>query len=239
MALTDVSVRTAKARPKAYKLSDGGGLFLLVSPSGGKLWRMKYRHLGKEQLLSIGKYPDLGLKEARKARDAARNQIAEGLNPAFEKKREAIAALVGAANTFKAVADEYIEKRIQEGLKTITTDKAKWLLAQLEPALGSRPIADIEPFELLAVLKKVEASGRLETARRLLAFSGRIFRYAVATTRARRNIAADLQGALTAPVVKHHAAILDPVGVGALLRAIDGFDGHPTTQWALRLAPPP
>ena len=237
MALTDVSVRTAKARPKAYKLSDGGGLFLLVSPSGGKLWRMKYRHLGKEQLLSIGKYPDLGLKEARKARDAARNQIAEGLNPAFEKKREAIAALVGAANTFKAVADEYIEKRIQEGLKTITTDKAKWLLAQLEPALGSRPIADIEPFELLAVLKKVEASGRLETARRLLAFSGRIFRYAVATTRARRNIAADLQGALTAPVVKHHAAILDPVGVGALLRAIDGFDGHPTTQWALRLAP--
>ena len=105
------------------------------------------------------------------------------------------------------------------------------------PDLGERPIAEIEPFELLAVLKKVEASGRLETAKRLLAFAGRVFRYAVATTRAKRNVAADLQGALVAPKVKHHAAIIEPGAVGALLRAIDGFDGQPVTLWALRLAP--
>lgn len=237
MALSDAAIRAAKPAAKAYKLFDGGGLFLLVNPSGGKLWRLKYRHLGKEQALALGRYPDVGLKDARERREEARKMVAAGLNPSFEKKRAAIAASVGAANTFKAIADELIDKRSREGLKAITTDKAKWLLAQLEPALGSRPIAEIEPYELLAVLKKVELSGRHETANRLLAFSGRVFRYAVATTRASRNIAADLQGALISPKVKHHAAILDPDGVGGLLRAIDGFDGLPTTKWALQLAP--
>jgi integrase len=237
MALSDAAIRAAKAKPKQYKLHDEGGLFLLVRSSGGKLWQLKYRHLGKEQLLSVGIYPDVGLKEARKRRDAAREMIASGLNPAFEKKRAAVAASVGAANTFKAVADEYIAKRKQEGVKEVTADKARWLLGQLEPALGGRPIAEIEPYELLAVLKKVELSGRHETAKRLLAFSGRIFRFGVATTRARRNIAADLQGALVSPTVKHHAAILEPKAVGGLLRAIDGFDGHPLTRWALQLAP--
>lgn len=237
MALSDTGIRSAKAKPKQYKLYDEGGLFLIVKPSGGKLWRFKYRHMGKEQQLSLGTFPDVGLKEARKRRDEARAQMARGLNPAFEKKREAAALSVSAANTFKAVADELIAKREQEGLKEITTGKARWLLSQLEPAIGQRPISDIEPYELLAILKKVELSGRHETAKRLLAFSGRVFRFAVATTRARRNIAADLQGALVSPKVKHHAAIIDPRGVGALLRAIDGFDGQPTTLWALQLAP--
>lgn len=237
MALSDTRIRAAKAGSVQYKLYDEGGLFLIVKPSGGKLWRLKYRHQGKEQQLSIGVFPAVGLKDARKRRDEARALIAKGLSPAFEKKREAAAASVSAANTFKAVADEYIAKREQEGLKKITTAKAQWLLAQLEPAIGARPIADIEPYELLAILKKVELSGRHETAKRLLAFSGRVFRFAVATTRARRNIAADLQGALVSPKVKHHAAIIDPKGVGALLRAIDGFDGQPTTLWALQLAP--
>ena len=237
MALSDASVRGAKPRATQFKLFDEGGLFLIVRPSGGKLWRLKYRHLGKEQQLSVGVFPDVSLKEARKRRDAAREQIANGLNPSFERKRAAVAALVGAANTFKAVADEFIAKREQEGVKGITADKARWLLALLEPALGNRPIAKIEPYELLAVLKKVELSGRHETAKRLLSFAGRVFRFAVATTRARRNIAADLQGALVSPVVKHHAAILDPKAVGGLLRAIDGFDGHPLTRWALQLAP--
>ena len=237
MALSDAGIRSAKAGPKQYKLYDEGGLFLIVKPSGGKLWRLKYRHMGKEQQLSVGVFPDVGLKDARKRRDDARAQIARGLSPAFEKKREAAAASVSAANTFKAVADELIAKREQEGLKAITTAKARWLLSQLEPAIGQRPISDIEPYELLAILKKVELSGRHETAKRLLAFSGRVFRFAVATTRARRNIAADLQGALISPKVKHHAAIIDPKGVGALLRAIDGFDGQPTTLWALKLAP--
>jgi len=237
MALSDAAIRAAKSANKQFKLYDEGGLFLIVKPSGGKLWRLKYRHLGKEQQLSIGRYPDVGLKDARDRRDEARKLIASGKNPTFEKRRAAVAASVGAANTFSAIADELIAKREREGLKDITTGKARWLLSLLAPDLGCRPIADMEPFELLAAVKKVESSGRLETAKRLLAFSGRVFRYAVATTRARHNIAADLQGALVAPKVKHHAAIIDPKGVGALLRAIDGFEGQPVTLWALRLAP--
>lgn len=237
MALSDAAIRAAKAGATQFKLFDEGGLFLIVRPSGGKLWRLKYRHQGKEQQLSIGRYPDVGLKEARERRDQARKQIAAGVNPAFEKKRAAIAASISAANTFKAVAEEFIAKREREGVKDITTVKARWLLALLESGVGERPIAEIEPYELLAVLKRIELSGRHETAKRLLAFAGRVFRYAVATARAQRNVAADLQGALIAPKAKHHAAIIDPKGVGALMRAIDGFEGHPMTLWALRLAP--
>ncbi len=237
MGLSDASVRAAKARPSQYKLFDEGGLFVIVRPTGGKLWRLKYRHAGKEQQLSIGVFPDVGLKEARQRRDEARKQIAAGLNPSFEKKRAAVAASIGAANTFQAVAEEFIAKREREGIKGITADKARWLLGQLESALGSRPVAEIEPYELLAVLKKVELSGRYETAKRLLAFAGRVFRFAVATARAGRNVAADLEGALVSPKVKHHAAIIEPAAVGGLLRAIEGFDGYPTTKWALRLAP--
>lgn len=237
MALSDAAIRAAKAGETQFKLFDEGGLFLIVRPSGGKLWRLKYRHQGKEQQLSIGRYPDVGLKEARERRDQARKQIAAGVNPAFEKKRAAIAASISAANTFNAVAEEFIAKREREGVKEITTVKARWLLALLESGVGERPIAEIEPYELLAVLKRIELSGRHETAKRLLAFAGRVFRYAVATARAQRNVAADLQGALIAPKAKHHAAIIDPKGVGALMRAIDGFEGHPVTQWGLRLAP--
>jgi integrase len=237
MALSDASIRAAKPRAAQFKMHDDGGLFLIVRPSGGKLWRLKYRHLGKEQQLSIGLFPEVSLKEARKRRDDARKMIADGISPAFEKKRAAAAASVSAANTFKAVAEELIAKREREGLKAITTTKARWLLDLLEPAIGERPIAEIEPYEILAVLKRIELSGRYETAKRLLAFSGRVFRYAVATTRSKHNAAADLRGALVSPKVKHHAAIIDPKGVGALLRAIEGFEGHPTTKWALRLAP--
>jgi integrase len=237
MALSDAAIRAAKPNAAAYKLYDAGGLYLLIAPSGGKHWRFKYRHLGKEQLLACGSFPDVGLKEARRRRDGARQQIAAGLSPSFEKRRAAIAASINAANTFSAVAGEFIAKREREGLKELTLTKANWLLAQLEPALGQRPISEIEPYELLDVLKRVELSGRHETAKRLLSFAGRVFRYAIATARAKRNVAADLQGALIAPKVKHHAAIIDPRSVGALMRAIEGFDGHPTTVWALRLAP--
>lgn len=237
MALSDTAIRAAKPSSKQFKLYDEGGLFLIVKPSGGKLWRLKYRHLGKELALSLGRYPAVGLKEARAGRDQARKLIASGKNPSFEKKRAAVAASVGAANTFAAIAEELIAKREREGLKEITTSKAQWLLSLLAADLGRRPIAEIEPFEMLAVLKKIEASGRLETAKRLMAFAGRVFRYAVATARAKRNVAADLRGALVAPTVKNHAAIVDPAAVGALLRAIHGFEGQPVTIWALRLAP--
>jgi hypothetical protein len=136
MALSDAAIRAAKAGEKQYKLHDGGGLFVIVRPSGGKLWRLKYRYQGKEQQLTIGVYPDVGLKDARDRRDEARKAIAAGGNPAFEKKRAAIAASVSANNTFRAIAQEYIDKRGREGLKQITTDKARWLLSQLGDDFG-------------------------------------------------------------------------------------------------------
>lgn len=237
MALSDTAIKAAKPAATQFKLFDERGLFLLVKPSGGKLWRLKYRFCGKEQLLSLGSYPDVSLRDARERRDAARKDIASGKNPTLERKRAAVAASISAANTFKAVADEVITKGRREGRATATMAKAEWFLSLLEPALGARPIAEIEAYELLAVLKQVEGAGHHETARRLLAFAGRVFRYAVATTRARSNPAADLRGALTSPKVKHHAAILDPVEFGGLLRSIDGFRGQPATQLALRLAP--
>jgi integrase len=237
MTLSDLSVRSAKPAEKPYKIADERGLFLLVTVAGGKLWRFKYRFMGKEQLLTLGNYPDVGLKDARERRDQARKLLADGKNPSVEKKRAAAAAAIGAANTFKLVAEEFIAKGRQEGLAPPTLAKSDWFLSMLAPAIGSRPIAEIEPFELLAVLKKIEKAGHHETAKRMLSFSARVFRYAVATTRARYNPAADLRGALIAPKVKHHAAILDPKPFGGLLRAIDGFEGEPATQLALRLAP--
>jgi integrase len=237
MTLSDTAIRAAKPTARQFKMFDERGLFLLIKPSGGKLWRLKYRFAGKEQLLAVGRYPDVSLKEARDRRDAARKVIAEGKNPGAEKKRAAVAASISASNTFRAVADEVIAKARHEGRAVATLAKADWFLSLLEPALGGRPISEIEAFELLAVVKAVEHAGHHETARRLLSFASRVFRYAVATTRARSNPAADLRGALVVPKVKHHAAILEPVALGGLLRAIEGFQGQPATQLALRLAP--
>ena len=237
MPLSDVAIRNAKPGPKPIKLSDERGLFLLVQPSGGKLWRLKYRMAGKEKKLSLGRYPDVALKEARERSAEARKQIAAGIDPSEQKRTDRLDATLRAAITFTAVANEYIAKSEREGRASVTVKKARWLLSLLEPVLGSRPVDEITPVELLAALKKVEDRGNLETARRMRSFASRVFRYAVATARATADPAAALRGALTAPVAKHHAAILDPKGVGALLRAIDGYDGQPMTQFALRLAP--
>ncbi|RYG38824.1 MAG: DUF4102 domain-containing protein [Burkholderiales bacterium] len=237
MPLSDISIRAAKPGPKPVKLSDEKGLFLLVATSGGKLWRFKYRFAGKEKKLALGRYPDVSLKEARERCSEARKLIAGGADPSEKKKIDRIDAALKAATTFKAVAEEYITKCEREGRADVTVGKSRWLLSLLEPALGTRPVEDIRPAELLAALKRVEARGHLETARRLRSFASRVFRYAVATARASSDPAAALRGALIAPKVKHHAAILDEKGVGALLRAIDGFDGQPMTRLALRLAP--
>jgi integrase len=237
MALTDTAIRNAKPGAKPIKLADEKGLFLLIQPSGGKLWRLKYRFAGKEKKLALGRYPDVGLKDARERCGEARKLIAAGTDPAQTKRTDRLAAKLNVATTFKAVADEYIEKAEREGRAEATVGKARWLLSLLEPALGSRPIADIPPVELLAVLKKIEAPGHLETARRMRSFAGRVFRYAVATARATSDPAAALKGALTVPVARHHGAILEPKAVGELLRAIDGYEGQPLTKIALQLAP--
>jgi integrase len=234
MPLSDTAVRAARPREKPYKLADSGGLFLYVAPKGGKLWRMKYRHAGKEGLLSFGPYPAVSLKAAREKRDEARRQIEGGRNPAIEKRRQEARARLEAATTFKAVADEVIAKAGKEGKAPATLKAARRYLSLLKK-LHASPVADIEPIELLEALRPLEAKGRHETALKTRAFAGRVFRHAVLTARAKSNPAEALRGALTAPKVTHLAAILEPAQAGGLLRAIEGYDGQPSTRLALQL----
>ena len=237
MALTDTAVRLAKAGDSDRKLADGKGLYLLVTATGSKLWRLKYRIDGKEKKLALGSYPEVGLKQARARRDAARQSAQAGSDPSIAKREARIANRIAAANTFGGIADEYIAKLEAEGKAAVTIAKTRWLLTKLSPALGTRPIAEISPHELLAVLKKVERAGQRETARRLRSFSSRVFRYAVATARASVDPAQPLQGALVSPVAKHHAAITDPIAFGKLLRSIETYSGQPVTKLALRFTP--
>lgn len=237
MALTDTAIRKAKSAEREWKLADEKGLYLLVTPGGSKLWRFKFRVHGNEKKLSLGAYPDVSLRDARLARDAARRQLEGSVDPAQARKEARMASMLGAANNFQAVGEEYIAKIEQEGRADVMLSKARWLLAQLTPAIGSRPIAEIAPYELLTVLKKVERAGKRETARRLRSFASRVFRYAVATARALHDPAQALLGALIAPTPTHHAAITDPKALGVLLGAIDGYNGQPSTVLALRLSP--
>src|SRR5690606_14309081 len=198
MALTATAVRNAKARAKPYKLGDSLGLFLLVQPSGGKLWRMKYRVDGREKKLGLGTYPDVSLAEARKRRDQAREQIAAGKDPSREKQQARHLAKVAAANTFGGVAQEFIDKRRREGLSASTADKSEYYISRMGPAFARLPISSITPPDVLAVLRRIEAKGNYETARRVLQLAGRVFRYAVATARLDSDPSRDLRGALTA-----------------------------------------
>jgi len=237
MALTDVTIRQAPPREKEYKIGDAGGLYLLIRPGGSKLWRMKYRTGGREQKLSFGAWPSVSLREARLRRDEARVEIGRGGNPARRKRIERIEQEIGAGNTFAEVAAEYIGKCEQEGYAETTLTKARWFLDILSPGIGSTPVAEVSPHELLAALRRIERKGHRESARRARSFASRVFRYAVATLRAEHDPAQPLRGALIAPVTKHYAAITDPAKLGGLLRAIEGFEGSPVTLQALRIAP--
>ncbi|MBN8849793.1 MULTISPECIES: integrase arm-type DNA-binding domain-containing protein [unclassified Sphingomonas] len=237
MALTAVAITKAKSRAKPYKLTDGDGLFLYVTPNGGRYWRMNYRHLGKQKTLAFGVYPDTGLAEAREQRDAARKVLARGCDPAEQIKLERIAAAVAASNSFKAVADEWLVKVEREGRSAVTMKKLRWLLDFINESIGQRPITSITAQELLVMLRKMESKGRYETAKRLRSTASQIFRYAIATARAERDVAADLRGALIAPQPVHRAAITSANAAGGLLRAIEAFEGHPNTKAALRLLP--
>jgi len=238
LALTDTAIRNAKPRDNAYKLSDGGGLFLLVQPTGGKLWRLKFRTLGKEKSLSFGSYPSVGLKDARKKRDSAKEQLAAGTDPAHEKMLGKIAARASAGNTFQAVAEEFVAaKMAANGRADVTVGKAKWILSLLYPILGSRPIADIKPAELHVALKKMEARGTPHTVVRARALASRVFRFGVATARCESDPAGLLMGAFSAPKAKNHAAILDPVKLGSFLRAVDSYSGGIVVKLAMQLLP--
>ncbi|OYU16440.1 MAG: integrase [Alphaproteobacteria bacterium PA4] len=234
MALTDTAIKQAKPGDIDRKLADEKGLHLLVTTGGSKLWRLKYRIDGKEKKLALGSYPDVGLKEARARRDAARTAAEAGSDPAAAKREARIARQFSAANTFGAIAEEYIAKLEAEDKAYVTIAKTRWLLSKLSPSLGKRPIADITPHELLTVLRAAERKGHRETARRLRSFASRVFRYAVVTARATADPAQPLQGALVAPKVTHHAAIIDQAAFGGLLRSIESYSGQPVTRLALR-----
>ena len=237
MALTDVKVKNAKPREREYKLFDERGMYVLVTPSGGKCWRLKYRVEGKEKLLTLGTYPDVSLAEAREKRDAARKQLANGIDPNVAKKTAKSTRVAELTNSFEAVAREWHKKFSPRLSPDHAEAKLRRLEADVFPTLGTRPIGDINAQDLLTILQRVESRGALEMAHRVRGLCGEVFRYAVRTGRAARDPSGDLKGALPSPVKRHLAAITDPKEIGPLLRAIDGYEGSSVVKWALQLAP--
>ena len=237
MPLTDTAVRNAKPdNTKTLRLKDERGLYLEIPPRGGKWWRLRYWIAGKENRLSLGVYPDISLKDARERRDEARRQIARGIDPSAVRKGIA-AEQQATCETFQLIAEEWHTKFRH----TWADNTAKTVIERLQkdifPYIGARPIREITPPELLAVVRRIESRGAVETARRDLQKCGEIFRYALATGRAERDIAADLRGAIAPPKKRHFASIHEPKDIGELLRAIDGYQGSPVTRCALQLAP--
>jgi integrase len=229
-------VRKAKPGRKNIKLFDGQGLYLLITPTGGRGWRFKYRFGGKEKLISLGTYPAVGLKEARERRDGARKQVATGVDPSAARQLAKARAVAG---SFEQVAREWYAKfSVAKGW---TASHSVRIIRRLErdifPWLGSRPIDEIKPAELLTTLRRVESRGALETAHRIKQVCGQVFRYAVATGRAERDPSADLRGALPSVRGVHLAAVTDPQQIGGLLRALEGYRGGLVVRSALRLAP--
>lgn len=237
MPLTDLALRKLKPKDKPYKVSDERGLYVHVIPSGGKLWRFKYRFDGKEKLISLGGYPDVSLSRAREKRDEARTLVADGVDPSENRKAQKAAKAGRAANSFEVVAREWFEGR----KATWAPSNSKRILRRLErdvfPWIGEKAIAEIKPPEILSVLRRIENRGTLDTAHRVHQDFSQVFRYAVATSRAERDPTPDLRGALPPATSGHFAAITEPKDVADLLRAIDGFKGTFIVQCALKLAP--
>jgi integrase len=236
MALTDVAIRALKPTDKVQKISDGEGLQLWVMPVGSRLWRYAYRYSGEQKTLALGAYPEITLAEARKKRDEARALLVSGVDPSQQRKLDKIAKALTDAATFDAVAEEYLAKKIREGMAASTVKRLRSQLRYVTSAFGKRPIADITAPEVLAPLRKIDARGTHETATRTKELCGAVFRYGMATGRRKDDPTQALKNALTNHRVKHRAAILEPVAFGALLRAIEDFDGQPTTKAGLKLA---
>lgn len=233
--LTDTLIRKAKAPSKPTKLMDERGLFLMLTPSGGRWWRFRYGFAGKEKLLSLGTYPDVSLKAAREARDDARKMLAKGFDPSAARQEEKRAKVEAGANTFATVAREWLENVEPKWAAIYHSDTQKRFEAYVFPDIGRRPIAELTAPDLLAVLRKIEARGTVETAHKVARACGQVFRYGIATGRCDRNPTADLRGALKArPKVKHMAA-LPASELPDFLRRIDGYDGELQTKLALRL----
>ena len=233
--LSQLAIARAAPRERPYKLSDGGGLHLLVNTNGRKLWRFRYRFMAVEKMLALGAYPDVPLASARKRRDDAKKLLAEGQDPSEQKKLDRVAAETVARNTFGAVASDYIDRLITEGAAAATVKKNRWLLEDLASPLSKRPVSAITPAEILVLLQRIEKTGRRETAHRLRGIVGSVFRLAVATLRASNDPTYALRGALLKRMVTHRAAIIDERELGVLMQAVELYDGWPTIRAALQL----
>jgi len=239
MALTDTFTRNTKhsGAPASDKHSDGGGMYLHITKAG-KYWRMNYRFAGKQKTLALGVYPAVSLAKARKERDKARELLAQGTDPSTAKREDQQAVAAAAANTFETVAREWLAKTEPERAAITHLKVSTWLEKDAFPFIGNMPISTIKPRDVLdRVVRKVEVRGAIDTAHRLKQLCGQVFRYAVATGSAERDVTQDLKGALTATSTKHFAAITEPKLAGDLMRSIAAYTGHPTTLAALKLSP--
>ena len=234
MPLSHFQISKAAPRNRPYKLSDGFGLSLLVEPNCSKKWRFRYHFAGREKMIALGTYPTTSLADARMRRDEARALVEKGIDPSARRKEDKAAQALAASNTFGAVAAEVLANKEAHEAASSTMSKNRWLLEHLAAPLADRPIAEITAKEILDLLKRIETSGRRETARRLRGVIGGVFRYAIVTLRAKSDPTVAIHGALLAPKVKHRAAILDEKQLGGLMLAINAYDGWVTVRAALK-----
>jgi integrase len=237
MPLTNTAIRNAKPSNKPIKLFDERGLYLEVSPTGGKWWRLKFRFDGKEKRLSLGVYPDVGLKDARERRDAARKLLANGVDPSENRKAQKTARADCIANSFEVVAREWFAKYSSTWVERHRERILSRFERDIFPWIGARPIADITAPEVLTTVRRIEERGALGTAHRTLSNCGQVFRYAIATGRAKHDPSGDLRGALPPATGQHFAATTEPTRVAEILRAMDSYEGTLPVRSALRLAP--
>jgi integrase len=237
MPLTEISLRNAKPHKKTARLFDQRGLYVEISPAGGKWWRFKYRFKGKEKRLSLGIYPDVGLKDARDACEAARKLLANGVDPSENRKAQNSATAERAANSFETLAREWFSKYSANWASGHSDRILRLFERDIFAWIGDRPISAIMAPEVLAVVRRIEARGALDTAHRALGTCGQVFRYAIATARAKRDPTSDLRGALPPVAVNHFAATTDPSRIAEILCALDGYEGTFPVRCALRLMP--
>jgi len=237
MPLTDVQIRSIAPIERMQRFFDAKGLYLEVTPKGGKYWRYKYRFAGKEKRISLGVYPEISLKTARERLKEARDLLSRGIDPSFKRKADKVRLLSAHENTFELVAREWLSQQEKVWAESHSKRVVRRLEQDIFPSLGSRPISQIEAPELLLALRKIEHRGAVESAHRALATCGQIFRFAIATARAQRDPSRDLRGALSPIKQSHFAATTDPAGVAEILKVISGYKGTDIVRLALQLAP--
>lgn len=237
MPLTDTAIRAIKPTSKTAKFFDGGGLYLEVAPSGGKWWRLKYRFQGKEKRISLGTYPTIGLKEARERREDTKKILANGIDPSAQRQAIKVSTTSIDKDSFEVVTREWFDKHVVNLAPSYSKKVRSLFERQIFPVLGAKPIAEVEPTDVLNAARHVEQTGAIETAHRLIQICGQVFRYAIATGRTKYDVSTGLHAALPKVNVKHMATLTDKKRIGQLLRAIDAYGGFFPVRCALRLAP--